>query len=76
MRCELTMLTCLICGNDMQQDTSEVADLLREHGCLSTTLGPDGRAFQFANGERLEVGGMCNACDAREIREYLASHPS
>lgn len=67
------MLTCLICGNDMHQDTSEVADLLREHGCISTTMGPEGREFQFSSGERLEVGGMCNACDAEEIRKYLAS---
>jgi hypothetical protein len=65
------MLTCLICGRDMQQDTTEIADLLREHGCISTTVGPDGREFLFSNGERLEVGGMCNSCDEKEIREYL-----
>ena len=46
------MLTCLICNRDMQQDTTEVADLLREHGCISTTMGPDGREFVFSNGER------------------------
>jgi hypothetical protein len=67
------MLTCLICGGDMQQETTEVADLLRAHGCISTTLGPDGREFQFRNGERLEVSGLCNACDEKEIRAYLAS---
>jgi hypothetical protein len=67
------MLTCLICGGDMQQDTAEVTELLRECGCISTTLGSDGREFQFKDGERLEVGGMCNACDEREIREFLES---
>jgi hypothetical protein len=65
------MLTCLICGHDMQQDTAEITELLRAHGCISTTVGPDGREFVFRNGERLEVGGMCNACDEKEIREYL-----
>ena len=67
------MLTCLICGGDMQQDTAEIADLLRAHGCISTTRGPEGREFQFSDGDRLEVGGMCNACDAKEIRQYLDS---
>jgi hypothetical protein len=65
------MLTCLICSRDMQQDTAEITELLRAHGCISTTMGPDGREFVFRNGERLEVGGMCNACDEKEIREYL-----
>jgi hypothetical protein len=67
------MLTCLICGGDMQQDTAEVTELLLAHGCVSTTTGSDGREFQFANGERLEVGGMCNACDEKEIRQFLDS---
>ena len=67
------MLTCLICGGDMQQDTSAIGELLLQHGCISTTTGPEGREFQFENGERLEVGGTCNSCDAREIRQYLAT---
>jgi hypothetical protein len=67
------MMTCLICGGDMQQDTAEVTELLREHGCISTILGSNGREFQFADGERLEVLGMCNACDANEIRKFLES---
>lgn len=67
------MLTCLICGGDMRQNTDEVAELLRQHGCISTTRGPDGREFQFSDGERLEVGGMCNSCDEKEIREFLES---
>jgi hypothetical protein len=67
------MMTCLICGGDMQQDTAEVTELLREHGCVSTIFGSDGREFQFADGERLEVLGMCNACDANEIRKFLES---
>ena len=67
------MMTCLICSGDMQQDTAEVTELLREHGCISTVLGADGREFQFADGERLEVLGMCNACDANEIRKFLES---
>lgn len=67
------MLTCLICNGDMQQDTSEVTELLLAHGCISTTRGPEGREFRFANGEQLEVGGTCNACDEREIRAYLQS---
>jgi hypothetical protein len=67
------MLTCLICGGDMRQDTAEVAQLLHENGCISTTMGPDGREFQFQDGERLEVGGMCNACDEKEIRLFLES---
>ena len=67
------MLTCLICGGDMRQDTSEVAQLLHENGCISTTMGRDGREFQFENGERLEVGGMCNSCDEKEIRLFLES---
>jgi hypothetical protein len=65
------MLTCLICGGDKNQDTAEVTELLRAHGCISTTRGPEGRVFLFANGEELEVGGTCNACDEREIRQYL-----
>jgi hypothetical protein len=65
------MLTCLICGGDMRQDTAEITELLRAHGCISTTMGPEGREFVFRNGERLEVGGMCNSCDEKEIREYL-----
>ena len=67
------MMTCLICGGDMQQDTAEVTELLREHGCIRTTVGSEGREFEFEDGERLEVLGMCNACDAKEIREYLES---
>ena len=67
------MLTCLICGGDMRQDTSEVAQLLHENGCVSTTVGRDGREFQFQDGELLEVGGMCNACDEKEIRLFLES---
>jgi hypothetical protein len=67
------MLTCLICGGDMRQDTSEVAKLLHESGCISTTMGPGGREFQFQDGESLEVGGMCNACDEKEIRQFLES---
>ena len=67
------MLTCLICGGDMRQDTAEITELLREHGCISTTRGSEGREFQFRDGERLEVGGMCNSCDAKEIREFLES---
>jgi hypothetical protein len=67
------MLTCLICGGDMRQDTSEVAQLLQESGCISTTTGPGGREFQFEDGERLEVAGTCNACDEKEIRLFLES---
>lgn len=67
------MLTCLLCGGDMRQDTAEVTELLRESGCISTTSGPDGRRFQFADGEELEVGGTCNACDENEIRKFLES---
>lgn len=67
------MMTCLICGGDMQQDTAEVTELLREHGCISTTVSSDGREFQFKDGEHLEVLGMCNACDEKEIREFLDS---
>ena len=65
------MLTCLICGGDMQQDTAEITELLREHGCIGTTVDSGGREFQFADGEQLEVGGMCNACDENEIRKFL-----
>ena len=67
------MLTCLICGGDMRQDTAEVTKLLHESGCISTTMGPDGREFQIQDGESLEVGGMCNACDEKEIRLFLES---
>jgi hypothetical protein len=67
------MLTCLICGGDMRQDTAEVTELLRESGCISTTVDSDGREFLFDDGERLEVGGMCNACDENEIRKFLES---
>jgi hypothetical protein len=67
------MLTCLICGGDMRQDTSEVAQLLQENGCIGTTTDAGGREFQFEDGERLEVGGMCNACDEKEIRRFLES---
>lgn len=34
------MLTRLICGGDMRQDTVEVTALLRELGCISTTAEP------------------------------------
>jgi hypothetical protein len=64
------MLTCLVCGGDMQQDTDAVAGLLREHGCVSTTVTPEGREFQFESGDTLEVGGMCNACDEKEIHRF------
>jgi hypothetical protein len=67
------MLTCLICGGDMRQDTTEVTELLRENGCVSTTVDRDGREFVFQDGERLEVGGTCNACDEKEIRLFLES---
>jgi len=67
------MLTCLICGGDMRQDTAEIAELLHECGCISTTVDSGGREFRFADGERLEVGGMCNACDEIEIRKFLES---
>ena len=67
------MLTCLICGGDMRQDTAEITQLLHENGCTGTTMGRDGREFQFRDGERLEVGGMCNACDEKEIRLFLES---
>jgi len=67
------MLTCLICGGDMRQDTAKITELLRENGCISTTVGEDGREFLFNDGERLEVTGMCNSCDEREIREFLSS---
>jgi hypothetical protein len=67
------MLTCLICGGDMRQDTSEVAQFLQESGCTGTTMGPGGREFQFEDGESLEVGGTCNACDEKEIRRFLES---
>jgi len=67
------MMTCLICGGDMRQDTAEVTELLRQYGCIRTTVGSDGREFVFEDGERLEVLGMCNACDEKEIRQYLES---
>lgn len=66
------MLTCLICGGDMRQDTTEITERLRQAGCTSTTVDSDGgREFQFANGDTIEVGGMCNACDEKEIRKVL-----
>jgi hypothetical protein len=65
------MLTCLICGGDMRQDTAEITELLRQQGCIGTTSDSSGREFQFAEGEPLEVGGMCNACDEKEIRKFL-----
>jgi len=66
------MLTCLICGGDMRQDTAEITERLREAGCTATTVDSGGgREFQFADGETLEVGGMCNACDENEIRKFL-----
>jgi hypothetical protein len=56
----------------MQQDTAEVAERLREAGCTGTTVDAGGgREFRFSDGETLEVGGMCNACDANEIRKFL-----
>lgn len=64
-------LTCLICGGDMRQDTEEISEILREHGCIGTTSNSGGREFQFADGQELEVGGMCNACDEKEIRKFL-----
>ena len=67
------MLTCLICGGDMRQDTSAVEDLLRANGCISTSETEDGREFVFDDGERLEVTGLCNSCDEREIHEFLKS---
>jgi len=67
------MLTCLICGGDMQQDTAEVTELLLEHGCIGTARDSGNRVFRFEDGEQLEVGGMCNACDEKEIREFLES---
>jgi len=67
------MLTCLICGGDMQQDTAAIAELLRDSGCIGTTTDCGGREFQFEDGERLEVGGTCNACDDKEIRAFLKS---
>ncbi len=70
------MLTCLICGGDMQKDTAEISELLREHGCISTTVDSGGREFQFEDGEPLEVGGTCNACDEKEIRKFLESRSS
>ncbi|MEP7243988.1 MAG: hypothetical protein ABI885_09895 [Gammaproteobacteria bacterium] len=70
------MLTCLICGGDMRQDTSEISELLREHGCISTTSGEGGRQFQFSDGQQQEVGGLCNSCDEKEIREFLELPPA
>jgi len=67
------MLTCLICGGDMRQDTARVTELLLQHGCISTTTNEDGREFRFRDGERLEVSGLCNSCDEKEIREFLES---
>ena len=55
----------------MQQDTAEITELLRERGCIGTTVNADGREFQFADGAQLEVGGLCNACDEHEIRKFL-----
>jgi hypothetical protein len=55
----------------MRQDTTEVTESLREHGCIGTTADSGSREFQFADGEQLEVGGMCNACDEKEIRKFL-----
>jgi hypothetical protein len=55
----------------MQQDTAEITELLRERGCIGTTMNSGGREFQFSDGEELEVGGMCNACDEHEIRKFL-----
>ena len=58
------MLTCLICGGDMRQDTAAITERLREAGCIGTSETADGgREFQFDDGETLEVGGTCNACD-------------
>ena len=67
------MLTCLICGGDMRQDTAGVTQLLLQHGCISTTTTEDGREFRFSDGERLEVSGLCNSCDEKEILEFLES---
>jgi hypothetical protein len=68
------MLTCLICGGDMRQDTAEVSERLREAGCIGTTVDSDGGSeFQFADGDTLEVGGMCNSCDEKEIRKFLGT---
>jgi hypothetical protein len=65
------MLTCLICGGDMQQDTAEITELLRSYGCVGTTIDEAGREFVFRGGERLTVTGTCNSCDEREIREFV-----
>ena len=67
------MLTCLICGGDMRQDTASVTELLLQHGCISTTSTEAGREFRFSDGEVLEVSGLCNSCDEKEIRELLKS---
>jgi hypothetical protein len=67
------MLTCLICGGDMRQDTARVTELLLQHGCISTTSTEAGREFRFSDGVLLEVGGLCNSCDEKEIREFLES---
>jgi hypothetical protein len=55
----------------MRQDTAEVTELLLQRGCIGTKTEAGGREFQFADGEQLEVGGMCNACDEIEIRKFL-----
>ena len=59
----------------MQLDTDEVTRLLRARGCISTTVGPEGREFVFSDGETLEVAGRCNSCDEQEIRRFLESSP-
>ena len=66
------MLTCLICGGDMRMDTTAISEQLRDAGCIGTRVDSSGgREFQFADGETLEVGGTCNACDESEIRKFL-----
>jgi hypothetical protein len=53
-------------------DTTDITEQLRDAGCISTTVDSSGgREFQFADGETLEVGGTCNACDESEIRKFL-----
>jgi hypothetical protein len=53
-------------------DTTAITEQLRDAGCIGTTVDSSGgREFQFADGETLEVGGTCNACDESEIRKFL-----
>lgn len=68
---------CSICGHDPSFDNLDALRLIcGKHHLQSEHCNPGGRELIFMDRGALQISGICNICDEKEIRKFLGEMKS